>query len=55
MTRNVSSLRACENSDKTALVLEKEVVTYELCSSIVRNEFGEEITDFSTDVSESSE
>lgn len=50
-----SSLRACENSDKTSLVLEKEVVTYELCSSIVRNEFGEEIRDFSTDVSESSE
>lgn len=46
------SLASCERSDKTGLELARSLVTYELCSSTVKNEFGQLLDEATLDTTE---
>ncbi len=48
-------LESCQSSDKTALMIETDVVTYEMCSSTVKNQFGEQLDEATLELSETSE
>jgi hypothetical protein len=48
-------IAACENRDKSGLNLDAEVLTYELCTSTVRNDLGEILDETTLDVVESGE
>ena len=49
------SLAQCENSDKTSLNLDRSLVTYEMCSATVRNDFGALLDEATLDLAETSE
>lgn len=46
------NLAACEKSDKSALDLRTELITYEMCSSTVKNELGQILDEVTLDVAE---
>jgi hypothetical protein len=50
-----SVLSSCENSDRSALNLDIDTVTYELCSSTVKNDLGEVLDETTLDVAETGE
>ena len=52
LLKEYDAVSNCENSDKTALKIETEVITYEFCTGIVRDQLGEIMKDVSTDLPE---
>ena len=51
-----ASIRSgCENGDKTALNVDTATVTYDMCSSAVRNEWGQLLDEATLDVTETGE
>jgi hypothetical protein len=49
------ALAQCENNDKNALILKSELITYEMCSAAVKNEFGQQLDETTLDLAETSE
>jgi hypothetical protein len=49
------NLASCANSEKSDLNLREEIITYELCSSIVRNDWGEVLNESTLEIPETGE